>query len=793
MKQWMKHFIKNYTKKTEKPFSFYLTGTGYFLFYCYLFYTIIQSIRSLYRLDYSIHTISIPWFFISLILFPLLWIYSTKFDFYNYHNRKLFTLSSIVVLEGLLLLTLLYKLLSWMFIPLILKIPIHEPYTKSMALTLCRVMTQLPLLLLSVVLYHHLFLFYRLKGGKEKILEFKLSHYVKAKDFIRYDMKIVKDMKSGKPITVPMNDRYLHTLVDGTSGTAKTSSTILPSIRDDLNMRCKAEDLVQEQLREMYHSNFITPLTEKEPLSLSNLKIVGEQPDEIQDMLDTLRQTFPICGITVLAPEDSLTDAVCDLCDARGIPYNRIDPVPTETGSKKNHWIGMNPFFIPTDYTKYRDALVVKKAIIFADVMQAITELKGSADSYFAGINRQMLTNLSILAILTIPVLHHRQATPEDVQIFINNFDTMGKYNETLKELDQTKHTYHVITEYVGNELLGKGRVKLEDQCRGTRNIINEFLLLPANKEIFCSQHSIDFDSALAQSQITVFNYNLAAGETDATALGLLFLLSFNNAVLSRPGTEKTRSPHFFYIDELPVLLHPSIEKNFSLFRKFRVGMFVAIQTLDQFEKNALTKYLKGVILGCANIIVFGRSSLTDMVQFSKFAGMQDVLDSQKTVSQTSLSHTDTRLSYSSRDSITSKNIVEETAIRMKDFQEVTFFYTQNSRTLPPVHGKVEFLKKADWQPMKRKEDFIVKKDAVSAPIKTILKASYQDNAAEPPILSHLEEEITCSLQANDGNKQQELQRCEEKENQSEELQPKETTIHSDTALKEETIEDLFL
>lgn len=68
----------------------------------------------------------------------------------------------------------------------------------------------------------------------------------------------------------------------------------------------------------------------------------------------------------------------------------------------------MNPFFIPTDYTKDHDALVVKKAIIFADVMQAITDLKGSADSYFTGINHQMLTNLSILVMLTIPVLHHR-------------------------------------------------------------------------------------------------------------------------------------------------------------------------------------------------------------------------------------------------------------------------------------------------------------------------------------------------------------------------------------------------
>lgn len=130
--------------------------------------------------------------------------------------------------------------------------------------------------------------------------------------------------------------------------------------------------------------------------------------------------------------------------------------------------------------------------------------------------------------------------------------------------------------------------------------------------------------------------------------------------------------------------------------------MFVAIQTMDQFEKNALTKYLKGVILGCAHIIVFGRSSLKDMEIFSKFAGIQDQIDSQTTISQTSLTDSDTKLSYSSRDTITQKNVVEEIDIRMKDFQEVTLFTEIDGRPLPPIHGRVDFLKKADWHPQKR-------------------------------------------------------------------------------------------
>lgn len=244
----------------------------------------------------------------------------------------------------------------------------------------------------------------------------------------------------------------------------------------------------------------------------------------------------------------------------------------------------------------------------------------------------------------------------------------------------------------------------MEDQSRGTRNIINEFLLMPYNREVFCSQESIDFDRILENGEVTICNYNLAAGDTDATAFGLFFLLSFNNAVLSRPGTEHTRIPHFFYVDELPVLIHPSIEKNFSLFRKYRVAMFVAIQTLDQMEKNDITKYLKGVILGCAHILVFGRSSITDMEIFSKFAGVRDEVEEEKGITQTALSDTNTKLTYTERESIAQKNAIEEIDIRLKDFQEVTFFTTRNGRPLEAIHGKVEFLKPEDWKDKARKE-----------------------------------------------------------------------------------------
>lgn len=108
--------------------------------------------------------------------------------------------------------------------------------------------------------------------------------------------------------------------------------------------------------------------------------------------------------------------------------------------------------------------------------MQVITDLKGKADSYFTGLNRQMLANLAILVMNTVPPLQNRQATPADLQMLINNFDLLPPYVAKLEELDSQQHRYSFILQYIREDLLGKGRVKMEDQSCGTRNIINEFL-----------------------------------------------------------------------------------------------------------------------------------------------------------------------------------------------------------------------------------------------------------------------------------------------------------------------------
>lgn len=695
--------------KSKKAF---LPIVTYCLLFCHLLIYTCLFLYALYRIDYSLLPHSFIYRLTVLILPVFLWIICTCSEPFNYHHIKLAAYAATSYNEMLVLVSIAFQLLSRLFLPSVLALKTDDIFTKSMALFLARLATELPLLLISYCLIKGFLRPVRDSKSRSALLAFKLPHYLRIRKqtgYIHYPLSIAKDIHTGKNIIISEADRFLHTLVDGTSGTGKTSSTILPAIRDDLNMRCMAEQEQIRAMKQLVQNDLYVYTGSSSQFSISDFHPVQEKlKTEIApetkdcDSPESIRLKYPVCGITVLAPEDSLTDDVCTLCESRQIPYHRIDATRTADGTLKSNWIGMNPFFLSR--TLSGDALhqaIVKKAVIFSDVMQVITDLKGKADSYFTGLNRQMLANLAILVMNTVPVLHHRQATPADLQLLINNFDLLPPYVGKLDELDREQKRYSFISQYIREDLLGKGRPKMEDQSRGTRNIINEFLLMPGSKEVYCAQVSIDFDQILENGEITVCNYDLASGDSNAIAFGLFFLLSFNNAVLSRPGTEKTRTPHFFYVDELPVLIHSSLEKNFSLFRKFRVAMFCAIQTLDQFEKNEITKYLKGVILGCAHIFVFGRSSLSDMEVFSAMAGIHDEVEEQSTVSETALSADSPTLSYSSRETFTQKNLLEETDIRMRDFQEITLFTTRDGRPLPPIHAKVEFLKPSDWAPAK--------------------------------------------------------------------------------------------
>lgn len=688
----------------------YAVYTVYALVVLHMLLYLYRACSALYHVQSWRIPLNVFTSFFWLALPALTWVVSTAYDEFNFYGRKMAGMYCCVLNVCFFMENALQYVATELVVPPVLKVPVTAFITQNMVVGLARAL----IFMLSFV-PAFFFGFWLLdsisdESAKETILDFRILRHIDVRKYkeYAYDMRIVRRLDTGELHVIKEKDRSLHTVFDGTTGTGKTSSCIVTSVADDLDQKVKNETEQRRRVQKLLEGG---KARIKEPFddgafSLDKIEPLCEEAARIMGMLN---KHIRSCGITVLAPNASLADEISELAYARGMRVNRIDPVLTEDGCWKKGFIGFNPLYIPPSLSKLaRNLEIVKKARTFADVMQALYEMNGKGDTYFTSLNRNITTCVTIIVLLTWPSLHSKhpaeyageQPTLSAIQDVINDFQRAKPYRDEYMELvmkysdeqrGYTKESYQFVIDLIDNDLLGVGALQMQNQARGLRTIINEFLTNPLFKNVLCSDRTIDMDAMLSEGQITVVNYALELGRNDAVAFGLFFALSFNNAVLRRPP--KTRIPHMYNIDELPVLLHPSLEQCFTLFRQYNVFMAVAIQTLDQMEKSETTKYLKGVLLGnCAHQFVFGRISTTEMKLYEEMGGKRKEIVEQNSVTETALSSENTSRSFSTRTSLQDVPVLEGGRMRKLNFQEVTVITVDNGSPVEPFYGKVAFL-----------------------------------------------------------------------------------------------------
>lgn len=695
-----KNVLVDTIKTNLKPIS---VGFFFTLLVCFVALQMFCFAKSIYYIDdgYLINSLLILCF--AIISVPV-FIFSTAFKFWNFHKQKLTFLFFNILNFALLLTTILFRIFYFILAPLLLKINtdyIEPQMIVFLGRTLLFIFTVLTIFFILKFLIKIIYE----ENTKREILNFKVTMYVdtrKDKKFA-YDLLIVQYMKDGSVFVIKEVDRFIHTLTTGTTGTGKSSSALLLQIVGDLNKKVLNEDTQKKILKHMLEKDKVYI---DQPFNDIDFNINYFHPKlGYEDEFNKLLHSYKSCGLTVIAPNSDLTDKVFNLSKARGIKCNRIDPMLVEGKNiKKQGFIGFNPLYISPSIPEWdRNREIIKKATLFSDILQSLNEMKGKGDPYFMGINRSVTTAITILLEKTFPILNGgKQPNPGHVQYLINDFSRINKYFDEFNKLPD-REEFEFVRDFIRTDLIGSGKDKMNDQIRGLRTILNEFLTNPLIRDVLCAEKTVDMDKMLANGEVTVLNYALELGATDSVAFGLFFVLSFNDAVLRRPGTESSRLPNFFIIDELPVLLHPQMERCFSLFRQYRVAMTVAIQSLDQMDRSELTKYLKGVIIGnCAHHIVFGRSSTTEMKLYSELAGKKASFTSQSSVSQTSLTTENPSYSYSERVAPTEVNVLEPADVRNRGFQEVTVFSVVNGSSITPFYGRVSFLKKSEYRTKKR-------------------------------------------------------------------------------------------
>lgn len=706
----------------------FLIAIYYILLGICMAFGLIQYIRVII----TIHNRGIPrniiYAVICMTLPMIIWVWSTAYDYWNYWKRKMMSLSIIIIN---LLIVIAQQVLRLIFMPvmvLTMKIPINQYVTQNMVLNLSRFILLFFSMGSAIGIGYYIFKVVYDKYVKENILHFKILRGLdlrKDKKF-KYDFKVIKDMETGKEYVVKEKDRTLHTSADGTTGTAKTSSVLTPSVADDMDQKVFNEDYQKVNcLKEIEEGNFriIKPFNDQEfsinyiePVLLEGIKNKAVNRER-QKRYNYLKYVSASAGITVVAPNAAFADEVYELAHNRKFKVNRVDPILTEDGNQKPDFIGINPLYVsPLLKGVDRDVAITNNANIFSDILQALYEMSGSGDAYFISLNNSVTIAICKLLMLTYPIMHNgEQPNAGDLQVCINDFELTKPYLDILVNTYGNKGKAFVnnqdrvagdvaagnincgiwqdVYSLINGDLLGSRKEAMADRANGLRLQVNNFINHPLIRRVLCAEKTLDLDKALANGEIIVVNYALELGKSVSMGFGLFFLLSFSKACLRRPGTESTRILNLNYIDELPVLMHPELEQFFSIFRQYKVANIVALQTLDQMEKNPMTKYLKGVLLGnCAHQIVFGRVSPTEMDIYEKMAGKTMDTTIQKSATETSITHDKPSYSYSSRESMQLVNKMEGSDIRYRDFQEVTFFTVDNGSPVPPFIGKVNFL-----------------------------------------------------------------------------------------------------
>ena len=429
------------------------------------------------------------------------------------------------------------------------------------------------------------------------------------------EMFICKDSKTAAVVKIPETRRYESTLVIGTSGSGKTSMIFEPMIARDFEKKYFLKEASKEigftalrtglanlnspysneYINENFSLNMLTPISGRE-------KIYKAYVSKLTYEYDAENSVYKDLGLTYLAPDYESIEKMKDVADNFGLKYHIIDPHDSNS-------IGLNPF-------AFKDP--IKTSLAVSSILKRMYDTNidfhqsyvSSTIAYNQNFAIQAVENLTLLLKEMHPILNDNSIpTLEDLLRLLNNFDLIENMAEQMKQIPDLAKQYEIQLGYF-EKTFYKNAPNRETSIRDLQAAaaqLETLLRYPGVKSILCNQsNNLNYDNILKNGEIVlVCTRRGDLGSTIHRAFGLFVLLLMQHSVLSRPGSEKNRIPHFLYIDEFPAFLCKATEDIFTLYRKYRVGTIVSAQNLAQFENDS---YRSTMLSNCTTKIVFGNN-----------------------------------------------------------------------------------------------------------------------------------------------------------------------------------------
>ena len=434
---------------------------------------------------------------------------------------------------------------------------------------------------------------------------------------------LCRNNNTGKNIKIPEHIRYESTLVVGTSGSGKTSMIFEPLVARDFErkffMREASKEMAYTALRtgiaslnspysnDHINNNFslsmIMPSSSKEKLYKAYMKklILDDSGDSY---------TYKTLGVTYMAPDIETIHKMEGVAKNFNHKYTIIDPDDPES-------IGLNPF-------AFDDPIQI--AITLSSLLKRMytLEVSGEGDtmitesSYTKNISGQAIENLSIILKVVYPALHNGEIpSMEDLLEILNNHDALNPYLEYLRQNEELAKQYKYQITYILKNFINptdKQRDELTKHLMPTIAQIDSLLRYPGVKNIVCNKEmNLDYNRVLQNGDIVFCcTRHSSLGAVMQKSFGLFFLLVMQQAVMGRPGSEKTRTPHFLYIDEFPPFICKATEDMFTQYRKYKVGIIVSAQNLSQLGVERGKNYRQTILANSGTKIVFGNNTPDD-------------------------------------------------------------------------------------------------------------------------------------------------------------------------------------
>ena len=438
------------------------------------------------------------------------------------------------------------------------------------------------------------------------------------------EILIGTDKDHGNNVKLAEIRRFESTLVVGVSGAGKTSMIFEPWVCQDINKKFFYRETSKtlafaalkagiatlnapydnDYINSNFSLNMLIPVDSKAKLfkAYFNKMILAETNSKI---------IFRDLGITYMSPDYETIDKISKVCDNFGFNYNIIDPDNPNS-------IGLNPF-------SFDDP--VQTALAISTVLKGFYTDKNPEQEimYRENLSNQIIENLAILLKIEYPKLNNdKLPNINDMLVLLNNFELIEKMCKILENDPELSKKYENQINYFKRNFYhdSPNRDEMEKAVSIPASQLDTLLRYPGVKNILCNRsNNLNFDKVLENGEISlVCTRRGDLGENAHKAFGLFFLLLMQFSVLRRPGTEKTRIPHFLYIDEFPDFICPATESIFTVYRKYRVATVISAQNLAQIKSKG--ENLGNTILAnCANKLVFGNNTPEDNAWWSREIG----------------------------------------------------------------------------------------------------------------------------------------------------------------------------